>query len=261
MYCNTLQYMAKVAVSKPKFGVLFDVDGVIVRNKPLLHKVGKNCTQFINLVNRHKIYPHELEKYNKKLYTKHGHTLKGWMNENAGHPIQYHEDFMIQLFNRYVYNDEILLELEAYTKSNEFKPIYEDITHAISICNSNELFIGLFSNAPEIWCNIVANSINIPMNNVYSSCHELLQPNMLYKPQLDAYLNVMQDIKDKNDKIEELLFIDDSLKNLTSLEMSHGSWFGCWKPIYFNPEKTIVRKDLQSVESISEVNNILISKI
>ena len=104
--------MAKIAVAKPHFGVLFDVDGVIVRNKPLLHKVGKNCTQFINLVNRHKIYPHELEKYNKKLYSEHGHTLKGWLVYNPGYARQFHKEFMIQLFNRYVYNDEILLELE-----------------------------------------------------------------------------------------------------------------------------------------------------
>jgi FMN phosphatase YigB (HAD superfamily) len=84
---------------------------------------------------------------------------------------------------------------------------------------------------------------------------------MLYKPQLDAYNKVMQDIQNKDSKLQELLFIDDSLKNLTTLSMSHDSWFGCWKPMYFNPEKIRVRKDLTSIESISQVNNIIISKI
>jgi len=253
--------MAKMAVSKPHFGVLFDVDGVIVRNKPLLHKVGKNCTQFINLVNRHKIYPHELEKYNKKLYSEHGHTLKGWLVDNPAYARQFNKEFMIQLFNRYVYNDEVLLELETYLSNNEFKPIFEEVNHSVNICKSNQVFIGLFSNAPEMWCNIVANRINIPLENVYSSCHELLQPHMLYKPELDTYNKVTQDILKKDYKIQELLFIDDSLKNLTTLSMPPDSWFGPWKPIYFNPEKISVRKDLQCVESISEVNNILISKI
>ena len=172
--------MPLIAVTpKPKIGVLFDVDGVIIRNKPLLHKVGKNCTQFINLVNRHKIYPHELEKYNKKLYTEHGHTLKGWLIDNPVYARQFHQEFMTQLFNRYVYNDDILLELETYLSSDEFKPIYEEITHSVDICKSNSVLIGLFSNAPEMWCSIVANRINIPFKNVYSSDHELLQQNML----------------------------------------------------------------------------------
>jgi hypothetical protein len=245
---------------KPKFGVLFDVDGVIVRNKPLLQKVGKNCTQFINLVNRHKIYPHELKKYNKKLYTEHGHTLKGWLADNPGYARQFYGDFILQLFNRYVYNDEILLDLETYLSSSEFKPIQEEKSHSVDICKSNRTLIGLFSNAPEAWCDIVADRINIPIENVYSSGHELLEPNILYKPQLDAYNKVMQDIRNKDSKIQELLFIDDSLKNLTTLSI-HDSWFGCWKPIYFNPEKIIVRKDLSSIESISQANDIIISKI
>jgi FMN phosphatase YigB (HAD superfamily) len=248
-------------VAKPKIGVLFDVDGVIIRNKPLLRKIGKNCTQFINLVNRHKIYPHELEKYNKKLYTEHGHTLKGWLVDNPGFAKQINGDFTLQVFNRYVYNEEVLFDLETYLSSNEFKPIYEEITNSVSICNTNKVLIGLFSNAPELWCNIIADRINIPIENVYSCDHELRKPNMLFKPQLDTYNKISQDIQTRDYKIQELLFIDDSLQNLTTLSISSGSWFGFWKPIYFNPEKISVRKDLTSVENITDVNNLIISKM
>jgi len=244
---------------KSKIGLLFDVDGVIVRNKPLLQKVGKNCTQFINLVNRHKIYPRELEKYNKKLYSEYGHTLKGWMEDNVEYTKQIKKEYMIQLFNRYVYNDEILNDLETYIRSNEFKQIYEEINHAVSICKSNNIFIGLFSNAPETWCNIVANNINIPFENVYSSDHELLQQDMLYKPHIDAYMHVMQDIQNKDNKIQELIFIDDSLKNLTVIEQFPEKW----NPIFFNPEKKnlVNSSKIQVVDSISDINNMIISKI
>jgi FMN phosphatase YigB (HAD superfamily) len=241
------------------FAVLFDIDGVIVRNKPLLHKVGKNCTQFINLINRDQMYLSELEKYNEQLYNIYGHSLKGWLMENSDSKKYINSNYLYQLFNRYVYDGTILCELEKYLKSDEFKSIYYEMTDTISICNSYNISIGLFSNAPYEWCNIVANKINIPLTNVYSSDHELLHKNMLYKPDINAFNNIQHDMCNKNKNIHELIFIDDSLKNITAINN-----YRIWKPIYFNPENKKYNSyeangfhRIQEAKSITEINMII----
>ena len=249
-------------VTKPIF--VFDIDGVIVRNKKLLTKVGNRCSKFIHFMNKDKLDSRQSKVYNEKLYKTYGHSLKGFCIENKLESTA----FITQIFNRYVYDDEILDELEKYVNSKEYKDINYDFMTFQDTCEWYKIPLYLYSNAPQDWCVRVAKSLNIETDNVYSSDHEVVVTELLYKPDMQSYTHVGRDILQKNrmpqlnvrenqSYINEIVFIDDSPKNLLSLADNK-----VWKPILFDPNNTYIEdSDINKIANIYELNPILMSKL
>ena len=136
---------AKNASKKQRYktALVFDIDGVIVRNKILLSNVGANCSNFIRLIDKNNLTEAEADTYNNKLYKDYGHSLKGWLHENNKYDIISHRryidnNFMRQLFNRYVYDDVLLNDLRSYLFTDMFTK-NEDYTYLslihVTVCS------------------------------------------------------------------------------------------------------------------------------
>jgi len=248
-----------------KTALVFDIDGVIVRNKILLSNVGANCSNFIRLIDKNKLTEAEADTYNNKLYKDYGHSLKGWLHENNKYDIISHRryidnNFMRQLFNRYVYDDVLLNDLRSYLFTDMFTN-NEDYTYLLLIqnmCINNNLPIYLYSNAPMSWCSLVANKMKINHNNVYSSDHDLLSKQLLYKPDIRSYNKVATDILKNNEEIKNIIFIDDTIENLVPLSSSNNKLQrNIWVPILFNPTNYNIDSTFLSVSSMKKLYLLL----
>ena len=251
--------------SRHKTALVFDIDGVLIRNKVLLSKVGVNCSDFIRLIDHNNLTELEADTYNNKLYKMYGHSLKGWLHENnkyntISHRRYIDNNFMKQLFNRYVYNDDLLNELRSYLFTDMFTK-NEDYTYLLLIqnmCINNNLPIYLYSNAPMSWCSLVANKMKINHSNVYSSDHELLAKQMLYKPDIRSYNKVATDILKNNEEIKNIVFVDDTLDNLLPLSSSNNKTKrDIWIPLLFNPTNYNVDSTVLSVSSMKKLYLLL----
>jgi FMN phosphatase YigB (HAD superfamily) len=161
---------------------------------------------------------------------------------------------MKQLFNRYVYDDIILNELRTYLFTDIFthNDDYAYLILIYNLCVSNNIPMYLYSNAPWQWCSLVANKMKIDKKNVYSSEHEILHNQLLYKPDVSSYRRVAYDILKKNAEIEQLIFIDDSLDNLIPLKGSK-----IWKPILYNPANCIKQTQCFEINSMKTLYTFL----
>jgi len=253
----------------PKPALLFDIDGVVVRNQNLLGKVSNRCMNFIKLIHTKDLYPFEAQSYNEKLYKTYGHSLKGWFVDNnipiMADPSQSIESLyktqLVNMFNRYVYDDAIIMELETYLYSKEFKEANYDFVVCQNTCAAKDIPLYLYSNAPFVWCSFVANVLNISEAHIYSSDHALLYPQMLYKPDIQSYNNVSYDILEQNKDVSHLVFIDDTLRNLKPIAEN-----STWTPLLYKPNSTCsvntstscgVLKNIKSITSISEITTKL----
>jgi len=248
-----------------KTALVFDIDGVIVRNKILLSNVGANCSDFIRLIDHKKLTEAEAVTYNNKLYKDYGHSLKGWLHENNKYNIISHRryidnNFMRQLFNRYVYDENLLNDLRSYLFTDMFTK-NEDYTYLSLIqnmCINKNLPIYLYSNAPMSWCSLVANKMKIDHSNVYSSDHDLLSKQLLYKPDIRSYNKVATDILKNNEEVKNIIFIDDTLDNLVPLSSSNNKLQrNIWVPILFNPTNYSIDSTFISVSSMKKLYLLL----
>jgi FMN phosphatase YigB (HAD superfamily) len=248
-----------------KTALVFDIDGVIVRNKILLSNVGANCSNFIRLIDKNNLTEIDADTYNNKLYKDYGHSLKGWLHENNKYNIISHRRyidnyFMRQLFNRYVYDENLLNDLRSYLYTDTFTK-NEDYTYLLLIqnmCINNNLPVYLYSNAPMSWCSLVANKMKINNNNVYSSDHKLLSKQLLYKPDIRSYNKVATDILKNNEEVKNIIFIDDTLDNLVPLSSSNNKLqHDIWVPILFNPSNYSIDSTFISVSSMKKLYLLL----
>ena len=248
-----------------KTALVFDIDGVIVRNKTLLSRVGENCSNFIRLIDHTNLSELEADAYNKKLYKMYGHSLKGWLHENNKYDVISHRryidnSFMRQLFNRYVYDANLLDNLRSYLYTDTFTK-NEDYTYLLLIqqlFHSNNLPIYLYSNAPMSWCSLVANKMKIDHSRIYSSDHTLLSKQLLYKPDIRSYNKVANDILKNNDTIKNVIFVDDTLDNLLPLSSSNNKIHNdIWTPILFNPSNCNIDTTFISVNSMKKLYLLL----
>ena len=93
------------------FSLVFDIDGVIIKNKPLLKKVNNNCNNFIKKYKNFKSI-HSAKILNEYLYKNKGHSLRGIYND-----INFNHDKIIisNMFNKNVYDREKVGEYLTYT--------------------------------------------------------------------------------------------------------------------------------------------------
>lgn len=182
--------------------LLVDIDGVLIRDKDLLHHVRHNCVQYVKKKLPGCEYPARL---NNRLYAKHGHTGVGLKNE-------YNLD--VSDFNKEVYTPKVKSHLWEVLSSTEFQQEAE-ILHEIA---SKDWNVCLFTNTPIEWAGQVARAIS---DLVYVKC----PVGDVYKPDPGFYLGLPTH--------HVYVYIDDSIRNLQGAkEMKN-----C-KPVLFSNKKS-----------------------
>lgn len=206
----------------------------------------------------------------------HGHTLRG-LYKTYG---KQHDSRMADLFISEIYTKDIYDELQSYVTSKEFIEQNQDFIDICNTCQSHNMPIYLFSNAPGIWCDTVVTALNninnqnidttTPaltttksiVNGVYSSNHKIMYP-YYFKPDAEVYTNILKDI-DKNiyaENINEYIFIDDSLINLRPVYNNDS-----WTPVLFDngdiPQKRLYNDNIiKTVKNMNEVKVFIDKKI
>ena len=195
--------------------LLLDVDGVLIRDRPLLDHVRNNVNAYV---------AHKLPKVknpalvNKILYTKYGHTGRGLFDA-----------FRIDTsdFNQKVYDRRLMTHLWDVLTRTEFQREAQYI-HDLT----NDWDVRLFSNAPLVWTGPVAEAI--------SPAITIAQPGFSLKPDPRAYI--------KFRSCSKKIFVDDSPKNLRT-----ATYFYNWTPVHFEPNKERSSSEYPTVGSLWEI--------
>ena len=192
--------------------VLFDVDGVLYRNKPTLIAVRKKIIAYVKTrierSQKRYISFKEAEGISDSLYKRYGHTLRG-MHHLYG---SVHE-FPVEQFNNYVYDDEIINMLTTGLAGSEPN---EDLDKYVHLCkrNHSDIQFGIFSNAPSSWCKPIVSHLGLEVNPelIFTSSHILFNNRM--KPDASLYKDIAAEIETNHEL--PIRFIDDSDINIAT---------------------------------------------
>jgi FMN phosphatase YigB (HAD superfamily) len=182
--------------------LLLDVDGVIVRDKLLMHHLNQNCVEYVRAKLPECKDPALTNKY---LYLAHGHTARGLQTA-----------FKIDTsdFNQKVYDKSLLDHLSQIIYSADFQEEAKEI-HEMTQKGWN---VTLFTNSPIEWASLVANAIG---DEVYIKCAGPDASKTYLKPDENFYTGFS--------KAQTHVYIDDSLKNIGAARQLPN-----WHPVYFN---------------------------
>lgn len=240
-----------------RFALLLDVDGVIIRDRPLLKHVGQNCTKFIQTTYHHPLRTHVADMMNHNLYKEHGHTLRG-LNTTGFQYKDFDRNQLHTLFHEFVYNDFVLDHLDTYLESKEFVKSVEGFVGVGAVCASANLPVCLFSNAPQSWCEPIAEAFTkvsgMSLHSVLSSTHPVMSPYL--KPDMETYTNIAQHIKASTNGIQHMMFIDDSLTNLLPIAGNPA-----WTPVLFSQDVRPWQTQLHAIDSVDEIPPIISHKV
>ena len=197
--------------------VLWDVDGVLVRDKLLLEHVKDNCVRYVAAKLPEAKSPRDV---NKLLYTKYGHTARGLQKA-----------FQIDAsdFNEKVYDKRLMDHLAEVIYGTEFQLEAKEI-HNLS---KHGWKVTLFTNSPIEWAGRVARAIS---DEVFVVCGETDGP---LKPEAAMYTQFPKHLTH--------IFVDDSLKNLKTAKHLPN-----WHPVLFNQGPKMHRLWCPQVSSIWE---------
>lgn len=177
--------------------LLLDIDGVIVRDKPVLDHVRNNVVRYVNKklpgMKRH-------SKLNNLMYRAYGHTAKGLQRE-----------FGIDTsdFDDFVYTPHVLNHLYDFLKTSE---TFKNDAGVIRGMIYRGWDVELFSNSPLCWSEIVQDAIG---NGIKNEC-------AYSKPDIETYLRV-------NDDKKKIVLVDDKMCNLMP-----ALFFPNWTPVHFS---------------------------
>ena len=186
--------------------LLLDVDGVLLRNKPLFEHVKHNAVRYVA-----KKLPDcpDPEETNRVLYLTHGHTARGLKSAFGIDSSDY---------NSFVYNKSLMTHLMDVIESNEFRLDAE----TVNSMTERGWPVTLFSNAPYQWVQPVALAIN---DQVRIRCPGPDTSVANFKPDPAFY-------KEFDSSCGSYYYVDDSLKNLGAVRS-----FPNWRPIHFAERK------------------------
>jgi hypothetical protein len=181
--------------------LLLDIDGVLVRDKTLLNHVKDNCVEYV----RAKLPDcKDPLRVNHVLYLSYGHTARG-----LSHAFQVDT----RDFNAKVYDKKLIEHLSEVIYGNEFQQEAKEIYGLMK----NDWNVTLFTNAPSVWANPVADAIGQEVNVWCPNFDVNTSP---LKPEASAYTHFP--------KRDTKVYVDDSLKNLGTAR-----WLPNWHPVHF----------------------------
>jgi FMN phosphatase YigB (HAD superfamily) len=234
----------------PSKALLLDVDGVILNQPRVLHKLGHKAVQFVQQHVPGKRNILQAAEINTMLYTTFGHTHRG-LRHVYGKQVP-----PLATFNQFVYDKDLLSYLMIHDHDDILKQRGEQIKHLVEYAISHNVPCYLFSNAPDIWCNTILDMLSIstliPSHQRMTSSHPVFQENLL-KPDATLYKNVATFIEQTHHDNLQLLFVDDSLTNLTPIIDSPG-----WKPVLLKAtDATLISDKLYHAQQLHEVTALI----
>jgi|APGre2960657373_1045057.scaffolds.fasta_scaffold00921_5 FMN phosphatase YigB (HAD superfamily) len=193
--------------------ILFDVDGVLVRNRAVSAAIEKRVVNYVHT--RANVPLDCASRVNRELYSAYGHT-------HTGLKAAYRIKDTIHDFNTFVYDDKTILEC------------YRELVSSSEACDgARALFtelrgapVFLFTNAPDVWADAVVQALglNIRMERRLTSSSFGLKPDDATYARVAAYAKA-------DAGVETLVFVDDQLRNLVPvLNMPD------WQPVLYAPD-------------------------
>ena len=234
----------------PSKALLLDVDGVILNQPRVLHKLGHKAVQFVQQHIPGKRNILQAAEINTLLYSNFGHTHRG-LREVYGKKAP-----DVATFNQFVYDKDLLSYLMIHDNDEILKTRGEQIKHLVEHAISLNIPCYLFSNAPDVWCNTILDMLSIstliPSHQRLTSSHPVFQDNLL-KPDASLYKNVATFVEQTHRENLQLVFVDDSLTNLIPILNSPG-----WKPVLLKAtDATIISDKVYHAQQIHEVTALL----
>lgn len=209
--------------------LLLDVDGVLIRNKPLLNHVKDNCVRYVASKMPECKNPEEL---NRVLYLAHGHTARG---------LTYTFGVQTNDFNEKVYDKQLMNHLYEVIYGTEFQHDAQEIFQL----TREGWNVSLFTNAPYEWARPVAEAIGEPIGVVCPGRNLAHSP---LKPEASAYTDFP--------KYQKYIYVDDSLKNLGTAR-----YLPNWTPVHFTEGAKDPRMWCPQVQSVWEIALFSRSKV
>lgn len=225
--------------------LLLDVDGVLLQHQNILNIVATRADRYVkhelNLTTEH------AQGVNKLLYTSCGHTHLGMKHLRAS------SHHTIRHFNQDVYTPDLINYLSTLRHDPDISHAREDMQHLLQVCQKTNIPMYILSNAPIEWCIQVARLLDMPIHerNILSSDHDLFESQDLLKPDAALYKNVEQYLMQQHqDEFIQLLFVDDSFRNLVPVMRSSS-----WIPIFFSP--TLSVPAMYSVKTLRDIAQLV----
>jgi FMN phosphatase YigB (HAD superfamily) len=177
--------------------LLFDFDGVIMRNNNVYKEMNVKSTKY--LADRMKISYKKAENLQKEYLSKYGHTSNIYRNYlihqnpiiNKPNKVGSVQCF-IDDYTNHVFSSRNMNELLSYITNEDIDHIH----NLYEIKRENDLKYHLFSNASIIWIDCVIQQSNIDLvdffDSFYTSDNNILKPNLnSYKPFHNNLHNVL----------------------------------------------------------------------
>lgn len=238
--------------------LLLDIDGVILKDKLLLHNVRENVVEYVQkrvpIKNLDIVQARHL---NKLLYSSYGHTLRGMRIAFPEHAAEYTN----RDFSKHVYTKKLLGNLLNHIdRSDEFKKLYQEVQPILNHCFERNIPVHVLSNSPIEWSLPIFTSFDISRmvisgDTILHSDHPYFN-NELLKPDIEFYSIVFNKLKHKynfqnTDKKDiECVFVDDSPINLLSILSIAG-----WTPILYK-EKTDYSTPQEAMSYIKNISSL-----
>ena len=194
-----IKYMSR----RKSKALLLDMDGVILNHHKANALIREKCEKYIEYTLD--MSREEARMVNSYLYDKYGHTAIGVQK-------MFKKNITIDEFSRFVYDSMTMLQIQHMTPSDTTYETGKKINALVEVCFDNGIPVYVFSNAPMVWCQwgcwITRLNHKISPLNMITCDHGnggLLKPN----PAIYEYVHQML-------QFDELLFVDDSIKNMTT---------------------------------------------
>lgn len=199
-----------------KKAVLFDVDGVLVRNPVISAAVEKKAVSYVR--SRAKLFgERQAEMVNRKLYQSYGHT-------HTGVKFVYGIKDTIDDYNAHVYDKETMdiCTRELARSDNQSAMQTIEALHCLKIP------VYLFTNAPYVWTDAIIETLGLNIDK--TRCITSSSGVKMADINVFLYKKVMEHVS-RIDGPHQLVYVEDTFHNLSPI-MHLESWL----PVLLEPE-------------------------
>jgi FMN phosphatase YigB (HAD superfamily) len=228
--------------------ILFDLDGVLLRNRAVARLTEEQVTRFVQRRLRTPTLL-EAQNINRVMYTGFGHTLIGLQKV-------YGVRDSVQEFNHAIYTPEFFQAVSgALVRDAETRACIRDARAALRHCRDRGVEPFVFTNAPSIWANHALRVLGacnlVNENNQFTSDHMVSTEGQLLKPDPRLYERVRAVLCERGFGARTA-FVDDSLTNLKPL-IGDRSWDLFW----LSASGYVDGSNLRTIRELSELGKKL----